>query len=342
MARIKKSSLERAKNDANSFGILSDRFHNNREEKNEDVSHRNIKETMIGRKFQYVTRAGKRKNYVIRSYDANTGTHSVRRITESDDDRDFGHKTRDITMEDLPNIRWMDTIAFLPAGDSQETTLYSSRYIGVKYRKPTNKTAAATYNNYSNSQCRWNWKAYAPLNNDGTGKMKYVGSFGSEKDAALAHDCFARMIGRSTLNFPDELIYKEEMEQRKRKRSQRRRSFTMSPSGQSLCASLSSGNSSDDSILAPQRSMKPSQEIVNNHAKENVDIGNRGDNNMLKSHSPLPPSDLDEIACLQEETPYAASKAQHEDSQLVNAESMESVPPPKRRKLSQFIGLITV
>ena len=62
--------------------------------------------TRIGKKFQYVTRAGERKNYMIRSYNPNSGKHSVQRINWRCDRRQ--HKPKEVLLETLlPNIRWV-------------------------------------------------------------------------------------------------------------------------------------------------------------------------------------------------------------------------------------------
>jgi len=142
--------------------------------------HHDINITMIGRKFQYVTRSGERKNYTILSYDSTNATHRVRRVKiieeEKGEEKKYGqyhdHKTKDISMEGLPNIRWLDVA--VPEGHLKVTYLYSSRYIGVQYTMGDNGCPS--------------WKAFAPKLKAGTGRKKYVGTYRTERDAALAHD----------------------------------------------------------------------------------------------------------------------------------------------------------
>jgi len=225
MARTREFSRKRPKKDNGAY--LSNKFHavhnnnniksvdqeknrrdldlsdnnNDNDEMNRHVHH-DINTTMIGRKFQYVTRSGERKNYTILSYDSTNATHRVRRVKiieeEKGEEKKYGqyhdHKTKDISMEGLPNIRWLDVV--VPEGHLKVTYLYSSRYIGVQYTMGDNGCPS--------------WKAFAPKLKAGTGRKKYVGTYHTERDAALAHDCYAREIGCSKLNFQDEFIYKEE------------------------------------------------------------------------------------------------------------------------------------
>ena len=133
-------------------------------------------------------------------------------------------------MEDLPNIRWLDTVAVLPdEGHSKETSLYSSRYIGVQYTMVDN-----------NGYC--SWKAFAPKSKDSTGRKRYVGTYRSERDAALAHDCYAREIGCTTLNFRDEFIYEEEAEK-----------LRLSSSSSISSCSVASLSSCDHDSITPQQ-----------------------------------------------------------------------------------------
>ena len=133
-------------------------------------------------------------------------------------------------MEDLPNIRWLDTVAVLPdEGHSKETSLYSSRYIGVQYIMVDN-----------NGYC--SWKAFAPKSKDSTGRKRYVGTYRSERDAALAHDCYAREIGCTTLNFRDEFIYEEEAEK-----------LRLSSSSSISSCSVASLSSCDHDSITPQQ-----------------------------------------------------------------------------------------
>jgi len=197
-------------------------------------AHHDINTTMIGRKFQYVTRTGERKNYNILSYDPKNGIHCVQRVKIIEDEEEkkydhiHDHKTKDIAMEDLPNIRWLDTVAVLPEGHPKETSLYSSRYIGVQYIMVDNGCSS--------------WKAFAPKSKDGTGRKKYVGTYRTERDAALAHDCYAREIGCTTLNFKDEFIYEEEAKK-----------LRMSSSSSSSSCSVASLSSCDHDSITPQQ-----------------------------------------------------------------------------------------
>ena len=48
---------------------------------------------------------------------------------------------------------------------------------------------------------------------------RHLGSFNSEKDAALAYDCYARTRSCNVLNFPNEHLSEDEIEKRKSKRN---------------------------------------------------------------------------------------------------------------------------
>ena len=147
-------------------------------------------------------------------------------------------------MEDLPNIRWLDTVAVLPdEGHSKETSLYSSRYIGVQYIM------------VDNGYC--SWKAFAPKSKDDTGRKRYVGTYRSERDAALAHDCYAREIGCTTLNFRDEFIYEEEAEKLR----------LSSSSSISSCSVASLSSCDHDSITPQQNHDDPSGGGGDNNSK---------------------------------------------------------------------------
>eukprot|EP00537_Pseudo-nitzschia_pungens_P000702 CAMPEP_0172372890 /NCGR_PEP_ID=MMETSP1060-20121228/49553_1 /TAXON_ID=37318 /ORGANISM="Pseudo-nitzschia pungens, Strain cf. cingulata" /LENGTH=1134 /DNA_ID=CAMNT_0013099037 /DNA_START=79 /DNA_END=3483 /DNA_ORIENTATION=- len=75
-----------------------------------------------GRSFQYVTSTGKRKNYVIRSYDPVSGLHSVQRTTIHGNQHQHQHsensychsrkhsyKPKEVLLEAMmPKIRWLD------------------------------------------------------------------------------------------------------------------------------------------------------------------------------------------------------------------------------------------
>jgi len=68
---------------------------------------------LVGRSFQYVTRKGERKNYVIRSYLPWNGSHRVQRLTDNFDapeekTNSRKYKTKLIELSVLPNIRWLD------------------------------------------------------------------------------------------------------------------------------------------------------------------------------------------------------------------------------------------
>ena len=145
-------------------------------------------------------------------------------------------------MEDLPNIRWLDTVAaaVLPEGHPKETSLYTSRYIGVQYIMGDNNGCTTT-----------SWKAFAPKSKDGTGRKQYIGTYRTERDAALAHDCYAREIGCTTLNFKDEFIYEEE------DKKLRMSSSSASSSSSSSVASLSSCDHDHDSITHQQNHDNP-------------------------------------------------------------------------------------
>lgn len=49
----------------------------------------------------------------------------------------------------------------------------------------------------------------------GGSRKKYIGTFNSEKVAALAHDCYARKIGCNNINFENESISEEEVAEKK-------------------------------------------------------------------------------------------------------------------------------
>jgi hypothetical protein len=147
-------------------------------------------QALVGRSFEYTTSQGKKKNYEILSYDRQTGKHGVR--------CDKSSKTKVIDVNELANLSWLDTIAILPRATRRNTHLRSSKYIGVIHsRRIENR-----------------WIANAPLKKGGSRK-KHIGTFNSEKNAALAHDCYARKIGCNMINFENESISEEEVAERK-------------------------------------------------------------------------------------------------------------------------------
>ena len=150
----------------------------------------------------YKYRSGERKNYVVISYDPTEGTHCVQRIKVTTDkkkgknfDYDYNHKRKNINMRDLPNICWLDITNFTKARP-KEKLLYSSRYAGVEYFMSDNGLSS--------------WKAFAPKSKTDNGLAKFVGVYSTERDAALAHDCYARMVGCKKLNFYNESLSSED------------------------------------------------------------------------------------------------------------------------------------
>jgi hypothetical protein len=98
-------------------------------------------------------------------------------------------------MRDLPNICWLDITNFTKARP-KEKLLYSSRYAGVEYFMSDNGLSS--------------WKAFAPKSKTDNGLAKFVGVYSTERDAALAHDCYARMVGCKKLNFYNESLSSED------------------------------------------------------------------------------------------------------------------------------------
>ena len=147
-------------------------------------------QALVGRRFEYTTSQGKKKNYEILSYVRQTGKHGVR--------CDKSSKTKVIDVNEMANFRWLDTIAILPHATKRKTHLRSSKYIGVIH----------------SGRVENRWIANAPVKKGGSRK-KYIGTFNSEKVAALAHDCYARKIGCTKINFENESISEEEVADQK-------------------------------------------------------------------------------------------------------------------------------
>jgi hypothetical protein len=93
------------------------------------------------------------------------------------------------------NFRWTDLIG--PRSSSAPHGLSSSRYMGVK------RNGVQSWSALTSTHCR-----------------SYVGTFKSEKDAALSHDVYARKEGRP-VNFETEKISEAEMKVRKATREER-------------------------------------------------------------------------------------------------------------------------
>lgn len=93
----------------------------------------------------------------------------------------------DLSQFQKENLRWLDTIAVLPGAQHRKTHLNASKFIGVHH----------------GGRLENSWIALAPSSKDAACRT-YVGTFATEKEAAFAHDFYARRVGCDKLNFMDE------------------------------------------------------------------------------------------------------------------------------------------
>jgi hypothetical protein len=143
----------------------------------------------VGRRFEYRTKKGKRKNFQVVGYNKASGIHRVR--------CENSNKVKKIDLGKLQNVTWLDVLSDLPHVKQRQTNDNSSKCIGVQFLQQEKL-----------------WMALAPLKQGGPRK-KYIGLFTNEKDASLAHDYYARKIGCELLNFEDECIDQEEINKRR-------------------------------------------------------------------------------------------------------------------------------
>jgi len=136
----------------------------------------------IGRKLKVRNAGGKYINGEIIDFDVETRKHEIK----------FHGKAKAFTKKlNLENLKWRFT-DLIGRHHPGSQSINSSRYAGV-YRE-SERT----------------WQAFKFLGHKG-----YIGTFSSEKDAALAHDFYARLAGNDDINFRNEQIDENEILKRK-------------------------------------------------------------------------------------------------------------------------------
>lgn len=136
----------------------------------------------IGRKLKVCNMGGKYINGEIIDFDEETKKHEIK----------FNRKAKSFTKKlNLEKLKWRftDLIGRYHPGSN---SIVSSRYAGV--RRGSERS----------------WHAYKGAIGKG-----YIGTFSSEKDAALAHDFYARLAGNDDINFKNEQIDESEVLKRK-------------------------------------------------------------------------------------------------------------------------------
>ena len=125
--------------DNNSFGILSEFYEPKELEvvSNEGSSDHTHAASLVGRAFQYVTRQGLRKTYLIQSYVPWKGAHRVQRcLDDGKEDPTKEYKTKVIKLEELPNIVWLDNDR--PDNDSRDKDNSEEQAIEMEKGKDDN------------------------------------------------------------------------------------------------------------------------------------------------------------------------------------------------------------
>ena len=147
---------------------------------------RAVRRDAVGRKLKVYNKAREKwYNGEIVAFNDETGRHSIR-FEEVKNDKELNLDKRKWRYTDLIGNR---------SSHSSNQSIASSKFAGVQ------RSSVSTWIAFGGSQI-------------GT---YYVGTFKNEKDAALAHDVYARKDGRSDINFPHVELTECDIEKRRQK-----------------------------------------------------------------------------------------------------------------------------